>query len=147
VTDDLLPRFADPEATVPVDLGPCRCAGSPHERDTATVRAEIGDGELRSALSRGGFAGEGGFDGGAADDESIARFVLAWTFTDARGRPVPISRQAASLLDEATRSTLLDAIASAVGARAGPLPNGSGARSPDSSPASASRTHRTPTPR
>ena len=147
-TAQFLSRFADPRRTTPVDLGPCRCPGSPHERDSATVRAEIGEGELRSALAAG-LAATGGawYDGAAGDSESLARFTTSWTLLDEKGEPVPLSRAQADLLDEPTRDALLAAIADGVTVRqAVALPLGSGAPSADSSPASASPIPTTLTP-
>ena len=145
--EPIVGRFADPTLTEPVDLGPCRCPGTPHERDEATRRAEIGDGEAKAAFTAGWQStGMEYMDWEAANDFLIARFVTSWNLVDAVGEPIPITRQRASLLDEATRLTLLGALNSSKRAGA-PLPNGSGARSRASSRASASRTRTSPSTR
>lgn len=138
--DAPLPRFADPRATKPVALGPCRCPGTPHaDGDSAVVRAQIGDGEAKSATVVG-FAATGGryYDSAAGDNEAVARFTISWTLVDGDGRAVPITPELVTLLDEDTRDTLARAIAESVGNRGGPLPNGSGAPSRRSSPATSS---------
>jgi hypothetical protein len=137
-------RFADPNQWVIVPLGPCRCPGTPHlQGDSAQMRAEIGDGELRAATTRGGFSSGLNFNGAQSDDECIATFTRAWTLTDGerdKNRQlleVPITPAAASLLDEATRDALLEQIQKASATRRA-LPNVPGAPSPDSSEESAS---------
>jgi hypothetical protein len=140
---DAIGRFADPSVTATIDLGPCRCPGTPHERDSAQVRSQIGDGELRSAYAtavRVDPDGERYFDEAAGDDAAAARFTRSWTLLDAAGEPVPITPAWISRLDTETRTALLAPLNAAIAARSAPLPNGSGARSPGSSRASASRT-------
>jgi hypothetical protein len=147
---ELLSRFADPDASEEVDLGPCRCPGAPHGRDSATIRAEIGDGELRSAYAPAKRFHEDGrsyIDEAAGDDSVAARFTVSWTLfmhgLDEKRKPalvpVPITARSMSLLDEASRTSLMLPINAAVnGQNQAALPNASGARSPVSSPASAS---------
>ena len=52
-TGDVLDQLADEYATEEIDLGPCRCPGTVHGHDSAVIRAEVGDGEFRSALASG----------------------------------------------------------------------------------------------
>ena len=74
----IVSRFADPEQWEIVELGPCRCPGSPHPQgDSAQIRAEIGDGELHAATTRGGFSQGYAFNGAQSDDECIATFTRA----------------------------------------------------------------------
>ena len=137
---ELRGRFADEDATEDVDLGPCRCPGAVHGRDNATIRAEIGDGEFRSALAAATRFREDGSsytDPAAADDSVAARFTLSWTLQDRHGKPVRITPRALSLLDEASRLAVMTPLQKII-QREAPLPNASGARSPGSSPASAS---------
>jgi hypothetical protein len=108
-------RFAEPTRAVPVPLGPCRCPGSPHAEDQALVRAEIGDGEFRSAVQRGGFSAGPIFDAARSDDEFIATFTLSWTLLDDSGEPAPITPRMAGLLDEETRLLLLAQLNKAAG--------------------------------
>lgn len=136
---EVIGRFADPDATSEVDLGPCRCPGAVHGHDSATIRAEIGDGELRSAYAPAQRFREDGsayIDEAAGDDAVAARFTLSWTLLDRRGKGVPITARTMSLLDSATRTALMLPLnAVVIGA---PLPNASGAPSPALSPASGS---------
>lgn len=137
---ELLGRFADPDATIEVDLGPCRCPGTPHGTDSAQVRADIGDGEAKSVRVAGWQStGMEYYDFEVANDACAAKFTVSWTLCDVDGEPVPITRRMVSLLDEPTRLALLVAINKAFeGRHGGALPNASGARSPGLSPASAS---------
>ena len=149
-------RFADPKRTQGVELGPCRCPGTPHPGgDSAQVRVEIGDGEIKSAYRMGGFrrvppvtdaAGRivvaGQFDNEGADDEAVARFTRSWTFLDEEGDPVPITWASVGLLDSEARGTLVaavDAVVEALAAGAS-LPNASAAPSAASPRAKPSRT-------
>ena len=112
----LMGRVADDKRTVTVPLGPCTCPGGIHpDGDSAQVRAEIGDGELRAATTRGGFRSGRIFNGSESDDATIAAFVLSWTLLDPDGTPYPIDPDVASRLDEATRTMLLGAINAASG--------------------------------
>jgi hypothetical protein len=110
--------------TQTVDLGPCRCPGTPHERDSAEItRPEAlefavlrrvwaaRDSEVRPAL---GFAGE--TLGGLTLATFIAFATVSWTLTDERGRPIPIglAHGAASLA--AVDGLLFDAAAALVAA-------------------------------
>jgi hypothetical protein len=143
--EPIIGRFADPTATATVDLGPCRCRHTPHERDSAQRRTSIGDGEAKAVWAAGWQSTNLEYmDWEAANDAAIARFITSWTLLDEKGDPVPITRQTASLLDEPTRQALL------VGLNEGrfggaALPNGSGAPSRASSRGSASRTRTTRT--
>jgi len=107
------------------------------------MRAEIGDGELRAATTRGGFASGGAFNGAQSDDECVVTFTRAWTLTDGKRDKrqqlieVPIVASNVALLDDETRSSLLEQIQKA-SARRHALPNASGDRSPASSPANRS---------
>ena len=137
---ELLGRFADPDATIGVDLGSCRCPGTPHGQDSAQVRAEIGDGEAKSVRVTGWQSTSMEYyDFEVANDAAVAKFTVSWTLCDADGDPVPITRRTVTLLDEPTRLELLTAINAAFEERhGGALPNASGARSRGSSPANAS---------
>jgi hypothetical protein len=139
---ELRGRFADEDATEEVDLGPCRCPGAVHGRDSATIRAEVGDGEFRSALAAATrFRDDGSSytDPAAADDSVATRFTLSWTLLDRHGKPVRITPRAMSLLDEASRLAVMAPLQKVIDRqREASLPNASGARSPGSSPASAS---------
>jgi hypothetical protein len=141
----IISRFADPDATETDYLpGPCRCPGQPHERDSATWRTELGSGEVNSIRTVGWQStGMQYYDWEAANDAAIAKAVLSWSFIDAEGEPIPITRRMASLLDEPTRLWLLRRINGGSEVKPeqnGRLPKASGRRSRGSSPANASRT-------
>jgi len=146
---DVFGRFADDKATIEVDLGPCRCPGTPHEQDSAQVRADIGDGEAKSVRVAGWQStGMEYYDFEVANDAAVAKFTVSWTLRGKYDELVPITRRTVTLLDEATRLALLTEINRAFEERhGGALPNASGARSRGSSPASASRTRTTRRPR
>jgi len=133
-------RRADPTRTTVVPLGPCRCPGSPHDQDSAVVRAELGEGEMRSASTRGGYSAGPMFDGARSDAEWIATFTLSWTLLDNAGEPIPITAAEAMLLDEEVYVGIMDELSQkSASATRRPLPNASGAPSRDSSRGSASR--------
>ena len=147
-------RFADLDASDEVDLGPCQCPGTPHERDSATYRTQWGDAERKSIFYAGaqirvGANGElvtgGTYDPELANNELLLRGLVSWTLTGRKGAAVPITRSTVTALDEKTRLTLLTALQKADALfRSGALPNASGARSRGSSRASASRIRTTP---
>ncbi len=178
-------RFANPKRSTPVELGPCHCPGQPHaDGDRALVRAEIGEGELQSAMAialkfrprtiaetadlaarladgtidadqyaQATAAGFSYIDTAVRDDSCLARFTTSWTLLrpvydaageaiDGKTEPAPIDLETAQLLDDATRTPILEAIQAAINRRT-PLPNAPGAPSRDSRRASASRTPKT----
>lgn len=140
--------FAEPDVTDEVDLGPCRCPGTPHDHDSATYRTQWGDAERKSIFYTGAairlqadgtVVTDGTFDPEATNTELMARGVVSWTLLDDKGKPVPITRRMLTLLSEKPRLALLTALQEADELFKGePLPKASGARSPGSSPASAS---------
>lgn len=151
MTEAIDPRYADAEATTELPLGTCHCPGAtpPHPAgDTATVRTEAGWSELKSAWSYGNMLredGSGYYDEALGDTMAIVRFTRSWTLVDigARGKaePRPITLRTVGLLDEDTFGALKAHMDALLNGR-GRLPNGSGARSVDSSPESASPTRR-----
>ncbi len=138
-----LSRFADPRRTSSVDLGPCRCPGTPHGRDSAEVRVELGDGEVRSALRRGGFRRSDAWNEADSDTECVVVATRSWTLLGEDGEPLPITFEQADLLDEDTRTPLVAAAAAAAAWDRAELPNASGDPSPDSRQESGSRRRRT----
>jgi hypothetical protein len=133
-------RFADPTRTGIVPLGPCQCPGTPHDRDEAVVRwdlgssalARIGRAELDKAITR---------DPLAAWRQLILEAVVSWNLMlvddDGGGVAAPLIPAVIAELDDATITTLAEAIDTLIGSR-GTLPNASGAPSVASSPGSAS---------
>ncbi len=133
-----LSRFANPNRTDVLSLGPCQCPGKPHEQDEAVYRLELGGGEEARAGAFG-WASTGGsyFDWEAARSKLIEIGVVRWNLLNDEGEPMPATAATAGLLDQETRdliATKLDEVT----ARNGPLPNASSARSRGSSRASAS---------
>lgn len=129
--------------TTSVDLGPCRCPGTPHpDGDSAEVYDRLGWDDI--------------VDIGLADTEGaarravLARAIARWTLVanDGDGDPasVPISEATVRLLDDATRAALWAVAETAFRISAAPLPNASGAPSRRSRRESASPTRTTPMP-
>jgi hypothetical protein len=107
-------RFAEPNQTKSVPLGPCRCPGTPHaEGDKADVRTSIGSSEAKSAYGAGvryHADGTAYWDEAVGDDTAIARFTTWWNLVDKKRKPIPIDARTVSLLDVPTRALLLDPI-------------------------------------
>lgn len=138
-------RFADPTAVEVVPLGPCQCPGTPHERDEATVRWQLG----ASALARVGASellAAARNDPFASWRQLVLECVVSWNLMarDEDGEPyvVAITPAAVAELDEDTLKELA-VKADALIQSKGSLPNDSGAPSAESSRESASPT---PTP-
>ncbi len=100
MTIDAVPGVADPagasavpEAPAPnvVDVGACRCPTKPHEADLVVLHPEItlplGIAAM-AVLRQGG--GVAAVYGGLAD-VYLQLGIAAWTFTDEKGQPVPIT--------------------------------------------------------
>ena len=141
-------RFADPPQ-LRSSLGACQCPGTPHERDEATVRWQLG----ASALARFGRAeleGAVRLDPMAAYRQTVAETLLIWNLliSDEDGQPVaaPITERAIGELDLATLKRLAETADTLISDK-GKLPNASGAPSLASSRGSASRSPKqTPKP-
>lgn len=137
-------RFADPAATRELDLGPCQCPGTPHDRDNVTYRYEFGDGELESIGSAGVDPDGGPYDYGKANDRMLALAVVSWnlvtgqTLPDGRPVPVAINSRTMSLLDHETRDAISIAVDRAK--REAEIPKPPTAPSQDSSQESGSPT-------
>lgn len=164
-------RFADPTATDQLEVPGCHCPLGTHKSESITYRTELGGGEWESIRAAGIAASEGDYiDFGVSNSVAIAKSVVVWTLSTkdpcthsgkphGKHEPLPATRRTASLLDETIRQALLERIQAAAAAFAGETvdelevpeepvarPNGSGARSRDSSRASASRTPTTAPP-
>jgi len=165
-------RFADPTETAVLTVPGCHCPAQSHKSETITYRTQLGAGEWESINAAGLMAGDGEYlDYGVANSMSIAKSVVTWTLATnepcfhpgkihGKHELLGISRRNAGLLDDTIRQALLEAIKDAQAAFAGETPdedpaepeeaqappNGSGARSPRSSRASASPTPTAPPP-
>lgn len=139
--------LADPDTTDEVDLGSCRCPGTPHERDSAQVRTDYGDGEVRAIYEAATAVTSSGLIRvleAVGDDLAIAKFTISWTLLDGEGKPIPINAQVAGRLKGSARNALLAVINPAIERAGGELPNASGGRSPGSSQERGRRTRTTP---
>lgn len=131
-------NYVDPSSSRPVDLGACRCPGTPHTSDSADVLIRFGYGELGAIRQAGRLSGPESFKAMA-----ILLGVRRWSLVLPDGTPRPIDAAQISMLDERAIDTL---IAHLDGAFAeDPLPNARGAPSPAGQSASASPTPPSPT--
>jgi hypothetical protein len=142
-TAKFMRRFANPNLTVDLSLGPCQCPEQPHDEDIAVLRAELGAGEEGRVGAYGWSAANMQyFDWEAARSKLIEIGVVRWNLRDDDG-PVPVNVTTAGLLDEATRDLICNRLNELTGSKPGteePPPNRRGARSRRTSRTSASRT-------
>lgn len=155
--EPILYRFADPTATATLEVPGCHCPAQSHKSETITYRTELGAGEWESFSSAGLMAGEGEYiDYGVSNSAAIAKSIESWTLLTnqpcfhpgkphGKHEPLGISRRNVALLDETIRQAILERVKKAAAIfsgtneeEPGAPPNGSGARSPKSSRASAS---------
>jgi len=128
-----------PDTDPPDRVGPaCGCGGGHHERDSAVVLTSVGygiKGAVREATRRQGIE--------AGHLVLILRAVRSWNLVLEDGSPRPLDVAEVALLDDATVRWLIAAIDPAWEDDP-PLPNASGAPSPDGSSESATPTPTTP---
>lgn len=129
-----MPAFVDPEATRVVDLPACFCPGTPHERDTVTIRSEYGYGDVLE-LARVHTA-TGRIDPLAERAKLLELGIVAWSFLDAKGEPIPVSLPMILLLQPSIVEPIAEAVDTAYTESTPPLPNPSSGRSQPSSRAS-----------
>lgn len=155
-------RFANPDRTDTLSLGPCQCPGTPHVQDEYVHRAELGAGEEQRAGDAGWAAGGYvEFIGSAFQNKLIEIAGKSWNLVDGEcdcpknghrgpvhpdGEPVPLTASMVALLDAETRALIVDRL-DQVTADKSPPPNESGAPSARSTRGSASRTRKTRTRR
>lgn len=140
-----LSRFANPNRTDVLPLGPCQCPGTPHtEGDIAVYRLELGSGEESRAGAYGWSITNGVyFDWEAARSKLIEIGVVRWNLLGPDGEPMPVTVISAGLLDEKTRNAIaakLDEVTSP------PLPKASKRRSPRRSLVNGSHIQKVPKP-
>jgi hypothetical protein len=145
-------RFADAYSTTTIPLGPCDCPGTPHERDEAVARTELGA-SAKARVGRAEIEGAVQHDPLAAHRQLVLETVISWNLLwlapatdDGAERvavPVPITPATVAELDRDTLVPLAEAIDKFTAD--GSPPNASGAPSPASPRGSASRI-RTKTP-
>ncbi len=131
--------FVNPTLTEPIEVA-CPCPphvnGNPrHEQDTILIRALLHYGDLQ-AISRAGSM-FGVWDSESATLKLMELGILSWTFTDDDGQPVEVQPAMIRLLDpsiaEPIQAALDERFQEAMKRKQ--LPNGSGGRSAQSSPA------------
>lgn len=136
-------NYVDPAATRPFVIGPCRCPvdPKPHVEDSADIVVRFGYGErgkIRQAGRLGGLE--------ALNMASILHGVKRWTLVLPDGSARPIDAAQVALLDEDTVERLVSDEGLDQAWAEDPLPNRSGAPSPDGSSASASPIQTIPEP-
>jgi hypothetical protein len=142
-------NYVNPEATRTADLGPCRCPvdPAPHERDSAEVVVRFGYGDKGKIWQTRRAAGLE-----AAHQVMVLLGVRSWTLVRPDGSARPINPEEVARLDELTiigrsgpdpgqplAKGLVDYLDEAMEPE-DPLPNPSGAPSPDGPSESASPT-------
>lgn len=146
-------RFGDAAATSVIDLGVCQCPGTPHERDEAVVRWDLGASAM-ARIGRAELEGAVRLDPLAAYRQTVAEVVVSWNLLwlappdehgERRTLPAPLTPVAIDELDVDTLKAIAET-ADRLIEHHGTLPNRSGAPSRASSRGSASRT-RTRTPK
>lgn len=137
-------NYVDPDATRPVDLGPCRCPVEPrpHERDSADVVVLFGEGQRGKIRQAGRLGGAE-----ALKQMAVLLGVKRWSLVLPDGSVRPINAEQVERLDEGTVELLLRQGALDDAFAEDPFPKLLGAPSPNGSSASASRTPTTRTRR
>lgn len=135
-------RFANPNRTDVLPLGPCQCPGTPHDDgDFAVYRQELGAGELERAGAYGWAAADYQYyDSAAARCKLIEIGVVRWNLLGPDGEEMPVNARSAALLDEATQSLIATRLDEVTKPRK--LPKGSGGRSANGRVAKPSHTPR-----
>jgi hypothetical protein len=119
-------QFASPGSTREVDLGACKCPGTPHERDVATVREELGYAAYGYILDAPG--------PGSRTRRLVEVALVDWNLLGPDSQKVDASREAIALLKPAAASKLAAGCAFLLeDPEEDPLPNPSGADSPPTS--------------
>ena len=132
------PALADDTALDTFDAGPCICPGTPHERDTITHLGDVGYDDI-VAIARASTRNHVTTDAKGNPTlmtfqdpflEQIAvieRLVVAWTFLDEKGEPVPLNPKR---LREALAEPLAQKLDEIYQRARKPVPNPSGGPSP-----------------
>ena len=123
-------RFASPDATARLDLGPCQCDGNPHESDYVIYRTRLGYAAILEVVELNDTSAS------VAKRRLIELGVVEWNLLR-DGAVAPIDAESVGSLDLVTAEAIFNAVNVALAEPT--LPNGSGARSQASSRASASR--------
>jgi hypothetical protein len=105
------------DATTTIALGECRCAGRPHEEDTAEVHVELPWDVLVDV---------GLLSGAAAYRRLVLGALVSWNLVDAEGEPVEITAAMVSRLRQDRLDPIAEAVNAAYERARAPLPNASG---------------------
>jgi hypothetical protein len=135
-------RFADPNRTDVLPLGPCQCPGTPHEAgDQVVYRQELGAGEMER-VGVWGWAATGYqyYDSAAARCKLIEIGVVRWNLLGPDGQAMDVTVANAALLDDETQTLIAAKLDEVTAPRK--LPKGSGGRSPNGHRANGSPTRR-----
>lgn len=95
-------NYVDPDATRPAERGECRCPGTPHQTDSATVVTLFGYGDRGAIRQAGRLGGPEAFKLMA-----ILRGVKAWNLVLPDGKARPIDVAQLERLDEGTVDWLI----------------------------------------
>lgn len=121
-------RFANPEATERLVLGPCECPGTPHTEDWMDLRCELGTQDVLRISELNGLG-------------AMELLIVRWNLLDNDGSAATVDRAHIERLYADAFDVLNEWIEGHV--RFSTLPNASGARSLTGSRASASSTRTT----
>lgn len=134
-------NYADPAATRPVTIGPCRCPGAPHAEDTADIVVRFGYGDKARIRQTTRVAGiEAGYQ------VAILLGVKRWNLVLPDGAVRPIDAEQIGRLDEWTVDRLLEDELLGAAFEDDDLPLAPAASSQSGSQESGSPTPTTPTP-
>lgn len=140
-------RFADlrKDNTRVVDLGPCECPDTPHERDSVEVYAELGY-EALGKIQLAGLLADGRFSFYEAKIELLRLGIARWDLRGADGKVMQLNRGSIGLMRERDIEAIAKVLDEIVTAGEEPVPNASSAPSATGSAESASSTPTTQTP-
>lgn len=129
-----MPAFIDPDAREVVELSECFCPGTPHEKDTVTVKAQYGYGDLIELAKVHAVAGR--IDPMAERAKLLEIAITDWSFVDKDGEPIPVGLPMILLLNQSIVGIVAQRVDQLYQESAPPLPNPSSGRSQPSSQAS-----------
>lgn len=115
-------RFANPDATERLVLGPCECPGTPHDEDWMDLRSELGTQDVLAIAEVNGLG-------------AMEFLIVRWNLLDNDGTDAPVDRAHIERLYADAFDQFNTWIEGHV--RVATLPNGSGVRSVTGSRANA----------
>lgn len=117
-------RFANPEATERLTLGPCVCPGTPHDEDWMDLRSEFGAEDVLKIARMDSL-------------DVLGLLIVRWNLFDNDGSTAPVDRKHINLIFADTFNLLDSWVTKHV--RVTTVPNASGAPSRNGSRGSASQ--------